>query len=243
MKIQSTKDIHASAGLKMLVYSASGVGKTSLAKTLPGRTLVISAEKGLLSIAGCENIDFIDMSTDDDGNTVPQILRGNRLREAYALLNSAEYKKKYKCVMLDSVTEIAENVLAAHKAAPGAKKNGWEIYGGYAEEAINIIKAFRDLEHYHVVFTALEDEQKDENARRFFGPQMPGKAATEFIQPAFDELFRLTIVDVDGKPQRQIVTCATSVSRGKDRSGKLDPTEPADLGAIINKISKLKEEK
>ena len=43
-------------GAKILVYGISGAGKTSLAKTAPGKVLVISAEAGLLSIKDASNM-------------------------------------------------------------------------------------------------------------------------------------------------------------------------------------------
>ena len=54
--IKNTKDVENHRVVGMIV-GPSGVGKTSLARTLKGRTLIGSAESGLLSLKGAD-IDF-----------------------------------------------------------------------------------------------------------------------------------------------------------------------------------------
>ena len=57
IEVKSTAE-HASKNISMLIYGPSGFGKTTLAGTLTGKTLIISAEGGLLSLHNKE-IDFI----------------------------------------------------------------------------------------------------------------------------------------------------------------------------------------
>ena len=42
--------------------------------------------------------------------------------------------------------------------------------------------------------------------------------------------------DADGQPQRALLCAPDGLWTAKDRSGRLDPWEPADLGAVIRKI-------
>ena len=67
-------------GITILVYGQSGVGKTTLIKTLPGKVLILSAEAGLLSLRDTD-IEYVDIHTMDD------------LTEAYTyiLSNITEY--------------------------------------------------------------------------------------------------------------------------------------------------------
>ena len=62
MKVNNTSEIN-NTFLKILVFAPSGAGKTSLAKSVtnPKKILVISAESGLLSLAG-SGIDYIDIT-------------------------------------------------------------------------------------------------------------------------------------------------------------------------------------
>jgi len=61
--IKNTSSIHTD-GVKILIFGKSGVGKTSLVGTLEGKTLVLSAESGLLVLKD-KNIDVIDINNID----------------------------------------------------------------------------------------------------------------------------------------------------------------------------------
>lgn len=215
----------------MLVYGASSIGKTTLCKTMP-KPFVISAERGLLTLAD-HDIPYVDISTTFDGEgkeiSTPMHERPAKIREIYEYLQTDEARGKYESIMVDSLTEIAQSIRAAAEAS--GKKN-FELWGAYTHSMINLIKAFRDLPFYHVVFTCLEDEDKDDNGKRFYSTAMPGSAAKEFLVPAFDEVFRYMVVN--GK--RMLVTEIQESFKAKDRSGKLLPLEEPDIGAIIRKI-------
>jgi adenylate kinase family enzyme len=48
-------------GAKLLIYGASGAGKTTTCATAPGKTLIISMEAGLLSIKDADNVTAIEV--------------------------------------------------------------------------------------------------------------------------------------------------------------------------------------
>ena len=58
IKSQSTKNSKTDNGIKILLYGNSGAGKTFLTSTLEGKTIILSAEAGLLSLQGYD-IDAI----------------------------------------------------------------------------------------------------------------------------------------------------------------------------------------
>ncbi len=60
INLRSTAGL-AADGVKLLVYGQAGAGKTSLIPTLPN-PVVLSAEGGLLSIAGAD-VPYITIST------------------------------------------------------------------------------------------------------------------------------------------------------------------------------------
>ena len=60
-RIVSPQKLVQNQGAKILVYGMAGAGKTTLAKTCPGRVLVISAEAGLLAIKDANNVDAIEV--------------------------------------------------------------------------------------------------------------------------------------------------------------------------------------
>ena len=71
---------------------------------------------------------------------------------------------------------------------------------------------------------------------------MPGAKLGEALPYLFDEVFRLVVIDEDdgagGKvASRYLLTATDGKSVAKDRSGKLEAYEPADLGAVVGKIA------
>ncbi len=79
MKIQSTQDFCADK-LKLLIYGESGTGKTTLAGTIDAKVLIVSAESGLLSLSG-KQLDVVDITTDDNGELLPEEKTIQRLGE------------------------------------------------------------------------------------------------------------------------------------------------------------------
>lgn len=230
MKIQNTKDVHQS-NIKCLVYGISGIGKTSLAKTLEIPALIISAESGLASLHGT-NIDYVDITQDEDGKLLSAKQRLENLGNIYKLLQLDEYKSKYRIIFIDSLTEIADTMVAHLAEVHTDAKDTFKMWGEYTKKMINIIRSFRDLPHYHVVFTCLESETQDDSKLIHYHPAMSGSKVKETLVPMFDEVFRYAVVE----DKRKLITTATRSSVAKDRSGKLTQLEEPNLQVILDKI-------
>ena len=219
IKLRSTNEL-AADGVKMLVFGAAGAGKTSLIPTLPS-PIVLSAESGLLSIAGAD-VPFIEVT---DMET---------LREAYTWLAESKEAEGFKSVCLDSISEVAEVVLA-----PEMRKNkdGRAAYGEMNTTMAELIRAFRDLPGRHVYMSAKLEKSQDETGRMLYNPSMPGKSLTQQLPYFFDFVFPLRVEkDADGKTQRALMTDSDGLWLAKSRSHLLDTWEAPDLGAIIAKI-------
>lgn len=238
MKITSTRSDN-NAPLKVLIFGDSGAGKTTLAGTLPGKTLIISAEAGLLSLAG-KSIDVVDLSQDDEGAVIPQEKRIARLVEVYKFLQTPEARKKYEHIFIDSLTEINQNLIAQLNQEFPDRKDALVMYGENAKRMRGLVRSFRDLPMYSVYFTALSEIDKDENGMRFLGPQLVGKMSAQ-VNAFFDEVFYLHVDKETGA--RALITAKTDNLAVKDRSGKLDAKEPANLEVIIKKIKLMENSK
>lgn len=206
--------------VKILTYGAAGAGKTSLIPTLPS-PIVLSAEGGLLSIQDAD-VPFIEI---DSMAT---------LKEAYTWLTTSDEASQYQSVALDSISEIAEVVLNTEKKAT---KDPRQAYGAMQEQMADIIRAFRDLPK-HVYMSAKLEKATDEMGRILYSPSMPGNKTGQQLPYFFDEVLALRVEkDAEGNAQRALMTDSDGLWIAKDRSGKLDAWEPADLGAIIRKIT------
>lgn len=240
MKIFSTENIGVNE-LKILVFGEPGAGKTSLAKTIKEPTVIISAEAGLLPLRG-EKIDVIDISRDDNGNLIPKEKRADKLAEAYQYLLTEAARKKYKWVFIDSLTEINQNLLEKLQQEFTDPKDTLKLYGELSKRMRSLVKSFRDLPGYNVVFTALSEVEKDENAQRYTTISLVGKFAAQ-LPAFFDEVFYLHVQkNEDGSQSRVLVTDKTDKLTVKDRSGALEKFESPDLSIIANKIRKPKTE-
>jgi phage nucleotide-binding protein len=219
INLKSTRGA-ASDGVKILVYGGAGSGKTTLIGTLPD-PIIISAEAGLLSLADLD-IPYIEVTNMDS------------LKEAYQFVASKE-ANEFKSVAIDSISEIAEVVLSAEKKIA---KDVRQAYGQLQEQVTDLIRAFRDLSGKNVYMSAKMEKQQDESGRILYGPSMPGTKLGQHLPYYFDEVFCLRVEkDEEGKTIRMLQTEADPSYGAKDRSGKLDPWEKADLSFIINKIS------
>lgn len=215
MEVKSTKNV-INNGVKIVVYGGAGAGKTTLSRTLPD-PIILSAEAGLLSLAGSD-LPYIEIHNIDE------------LYEAYKFVKNS---KEYKSIVLDSVSEIAEVVLAAEKEK---YKDPRQAYGSLLDEMKALIRAFRDLP-FNVYVSAKMEKIQNDNGRIFYGPSAPGTKVAEALPYFFDEVFALRVeMNQDGKLERMLQTFNDGVYQAKDRSGKLDAYEVPDLGAVIAKI-------
>lgn len=221
LTIKSLTDTIQPDSPKICVYGFPGAGKTHLISTLPGKTLILSAEAGLLSLHGKMEADVAEVKSVDE------------LREAYRLLSTGTHD--YQWVALDSFSEIAEVLLAAEKAAT---KDTRTAYGKVIEVGMQMGRAFRDLP-IGVYFACKAERQKDDaTGRQSVAISMPGARLAQGIPYLFDEVFHL-FVDRDketGETTRWLQCVGDARADCKDRSGRLDAYEPGNLSHVVRKI-------
>lgn len=219
------------ARLTALVIGPAGVGKTSLIKSIPKneKAIVLSAESGLLCIHDMivsGQVEAFEIGSMAD------------LRGAFDYLATPEAKAKYAWVMLDSLTEISSRCLSDMKSKYPSGANNYALWGEYADAMGSMIRAFRDLTPYNVLFTCLDDCDIDDRKRRSFSPMMSGNATKKILTSFFDLVFfyRSDVAKDDGSTCRMLLTQPMDGYPAKDRSGKLEMLETPDLANIKNKI-------
>lgn len=221
IKIISTRD-YGLNGVKILVYSPAGYGKTVLCKTAP-KPIIISAEAGLLSLAG-EDIPVIEVKSMED------------VANAYDYITKTEEGKKFDTVCVDSITEIAEVMLIEYKKQ---YKDPRQAYGQLNDDMASLIRLFRDIKDKNVYFTAkqVRIENPDTGVVSYM-PGMPGKTLLNGLSFFFDEVFVLRIGQLeDGSTYRYLQTSPDISFEAKDRSGKMLPQAKPDLAETFKIIA------
>ncbi len=226
IKLTSTSN-QSDQFLKILVYGQAGSGKTRLAATL-SNPVIISAEAGLLSLRD-HKIAAVEVKSVSD------------LEEIYGRLRDAEDPDfgGFDWVVLDSITEIAEQVLAKEKELVSDNR---QAYGNLATHVTGLIKAFRDLPRNVYMSAKCARIKDDATGAMHYGVDMPGSKLGPAVPYLFDEVFALlTHRNEDGDVLARLQTNRTPEYEAKDRSGALDDYELPDLGAIARKILPQKE--
>ena len=218
LKIHSTRETAANTNINAVIYGQAGIGKTVLCSTAPS-PLILSAEKGLLSLAD-KDIPYVELNSFHD------------LIEVYNEL----YQSKdlpYETICIDSLSDLCETILAERKKE---ERDVRQAYGKMAEEVIAAVRKFKKLP-YHVIFIAKQGRVEDTlSGRQSYGPSFPGQMLPSSMPYQVDLLMAMRIGKHEGKEYRYLHTSADIQYEAKDRSGALSSKEPPDLNALITKI-------
>lgn len=237
--LKSSNQLAQVHGVKMLTYARSGMGKTVLCATAPN-PVIISAEAGLLSLKkqNLERLFGVGNPSITYDLPVIQVSNIDQLIEAELWARTSREASQFQSVCIDSISEIAEVVLAKAKAEA---KDPRQAYGVLLDKIIMVIKAFRDLPGKHVLMLAKEEQIKDGDTGVLLrGPAMPGAKAGPAAPYLFDEVFNLNKAKdaQSGLEYRYLRTQPDLKYDAKDRSGALAVIEQPHIGYIIDKILK-----
>jgi phage nucleotide-binding protein len=205
-----------------ILYGPSGSGKTFSISTIPGKVLILSAEKGLRTLAEImPNADVVEVNTIED------------MREAHGVLSKGG---EYDVVVIDSLSEIGEMALAEAKAAT---KDGRQAYMGMADTIGGLIKAYNELP-CTVIFIGQEERVAAEligQVDYLYAPAVPGKAFASRVPFKLDFVFCLrTKVDDEGTMKRAFQTGPNGDYLAKSRSQRLELMEAPNWEHIFNKL-------
>jgi len=219
MKIESTKDIKKKEKVHICLYGASGTGKTKMIETLQGRTLILNADKGLLTLgAGSGNIDY---TSADNFNDVIQFMK---------YIKSDE--NNYDNIAIDSVSAIAD-LLLKHLEKEGIK--GFDMWGAYAKYIGGIITTLRDSTKFNSVsiFELVEKENESGLLSKKVGLQ--GSLASR-VGYFYDFFFAARQKTVKGEQVYKIQTQTGEGFECKSRLEGLEKFIEPDLGALMEKL-------
>ena len=258
----------AGAKTTMAIFGPSGVGKTSLLKTLPpAEALCIDLEAGMKSVQDWPG-ESIPVRTFADAIDIGCLVGGiNPAADPNGFFSEGHYQhlsQTYpdlvqmisgkRIIFLDSITDLTRQAMAWARTRPEAfsEKNGKPdsrgAYGLLAREVIGLLKHLQHAPGKTVIFVGILERVTDELNRTTWQPQMEGGKAGRELPGIVDQVISMSFFSADDdswrhEPERADIrrlVCRAGNPFGlpaKDRSGRLDVTEPPDLGALLAKIN------
>lgn len=222
-------------GISIIIYAMPGIGKTTLASTLPPEeTLIITTEAGLGPLLGKGHtlLDVKRVCENSPDKSVEEVVA-----EIYRHLRTEKHPFKY--IVIDNLSELENQLLQDYvrrrkKPTPELKE-----YGDVSYRIKEWVTLFRDLEYQgvNVIFNAWEVASEIKNANgEILTMTIPfiSKKASIQICGLVDAVGHLEVYEKTGArwvrfgPSTQYLT--------KSQFQGLAAGEEADLMKIIGKI-------
>ena len=160
---------------------------------------------------------------------------------------------KYENVFIDSITVASRMAFSWSKTQPEAlsektgKPDNRGAYGLLGQEVVTWLTQAQHVRSKNIITVGILDVGTDDFGRPTFEPQIEGSKAGRELPGIFDQVITMGLFDVSGsavmldlkKGTERGFICQQNNGYGvpaKDRSGRLSPIEPPDLGALIRKI-------
>jgi len=151
------------------MWGMSGVGKTTLAATLPGRKLFINLDPdGYISVANRDDVDVLDLSSLSTDDVLNKLKSDNNPLGLDDVLRTG----KHASVVLDSATSLSQRALenavkqrigGSSKFTPSMETPGLAAYGGRNAILLTCIKGLLRVTgryNVHCCIISHEDEPK-----------------------------------------------------------------------------------
>ena len=157
-------------------------------------------------------------------------------------------------VFVDSITDLTRQAMLYAKQQPEAvsERSGKpDVRGAYGLLGREVIQALKHLQHAPgktVIFVGVLEKVTDEFNAVTWQPQMEGSKAARELPGIVDQVLSMHLFGrdanggyvLDDKATERRLVCKAGNPYGlpaKDRSGRLDMTEPPDLGQLLAKIN------
>lgn len=259
----------------MALFGPSGVGKTTLLKSLPpAETLCIDLEAGLKCVQDWPG-DSIPIRRFADAVDIACLIGGAnpaaQPEEHFSEAHHAHLRAQHpeladrldvkRIIFVDSITDLTRQAMAWSMTRPEAlsertgKPDTRSAYGLLAREVIGLLKHLQHAPGRTVIFVGILEKVTDDINRVAWQPQMAGGKVAREMPAVVDQVLTMSLfspepwASADAAPtwrhdpekaQTRRLVCQSANPFGlpaKDRSGRLDLTEPPDLGTLLTKIN------
>lgn len=220
-------DIEKYQNWSCLIYSEAGIGKTSMIKSLTGRTLVFSIDGMYQVLHGLTDVDIISMDAQEPNKELGSFYR-------FVVKN----KDKYDNIVIDNLSTFQKFWLNAQAALTKSGMPEMKDYGVVDRILLDFIASFKKLEKNLLFFA---HEKKVEITRESggvytqFQPDIRNLDAIMGIVPIVG---RMVIMKEPETQQRKriIVLQPTQSTRAKDQLiGNLQTIDQMELLPTLQK--------
>ena len=248
-------------GAKIAIIGPSGVGKTSLLRTLSAEllasTLLVDIEAGDIAVADLA-VASVRPRTWNECRDLACVLGGPNpalpANVAYSEAHFNEVMKNpelaqltgYQILFVDSLTAAGRLCFTHAEQQPEAytdrgRKDLRAIYGLHARGLLGWLNQLQHMRRRNVIFVAVLERNVDDSNFATWQVQIEGGKTGRELPAIVDEIITMTWVDFGGgKPPVRAFVCTNPNPWGypaKDRSGRLEQFEPPNLGALIDKLT------
>jgi hypothetical protein len=244
---------------KILIVGPSGVGKTSLLRTLDQRTLdstlFIDIEAGDLAVAELKVASVRPRTWPECRNIACAIGGPNPALPPTAAYSEAHYREVIanadlaalaQCHMffIDSLSALGRLSFTWAEQQPESftdrgKKDLRATFGLHSRGMIGLLNQFQHARGCDIIFVAILEKVIDDFNVPSWQIQIEGGKTGRELPGIVDQIITMNWVDFgDRKPVRAFV-CTSPNPWGypaKDRSGKLDQIEEPHLGKLLAKL-------
>lgn len=219
-------------GIKVLLYGASGMGKTRMGATFP-RPLFLDLEGGLRSTIRVKSVLRYPKNPKEKITSLDQV------KKFYKLVKETQ-NPNFETIVIDTLTElqglVSKNVLSKYDAnRMYDDQMTMADYGKANRDFLNIIRLFLNLP-YHIVFTAHAIQVDDPEQQVY--PKFVGKQIGPDLQRVMEMIgFCHVVKGKDGGSEYMVSFRASPRYVAKDRMGIVEKDIPNDYKYLAKYIN------